>query len=53
MSGGPQAALGGQARDGGDVPVICPTCQTVVTGPLKNIHASGTLFLCMGLFSIF
>jgi hypothetical protein len=33
--------------------VICPTCQNVFRWTAQNIHASGTMLLCMGLFSIF
>jgi hypothetical protein len=37
-------------RDGGVVPLICPTCQNVFAG--SRMPATAKL-LCMGLFSIF
>jgi hypothetical protein len=41
-------------RDGGTVPLICPTCQNVFAGSLKaSMPATTMLLLCMGLFSIF
>ncbi len=43
-------------RDGGHVPVICPTCQNVFRGPASTPAPpffSRGCFLCMGLFSIF
>jgi hypothetical protein len=36
-----------------DVQVICPTCQNVCHGIAQTSHAGGTIYLCMGLFSIF
>jgi len=39
-----------QFRDGGLLPVICPTCQNVFAGSLMPATAR---LLCMGLFSIF
>jgi hypothetical protein len=40
-------------RDGGTVPLICPTCQNVFAGSLKASMPATTMLLCMGLFSIF
>ncbi len=41
-----------QLRDGGIVPLICPTCQ-MLSRIAQSIRASDTKLLCMGLFSIF
>jgi hypothetical protein len=44
------ALSGFKLRDGGTVPVICPTGQMF---SCAKHHAGGTMLLCMGLFSIF
>src|SRR5260370_1045556 len=41
-----------QLRDGGIVPLICPTSQ-MLSRIAQSIRASDTKLLCMGLFSIF
>jgi len=53
MSGGPRRASADKNRNGGDVLVICPTCQNVVTGSLKASMPAALFYFAWGCFRYF
>jgi hypothetical protein len=53
MSGGARRAPADKNRNGGDVLVICPTCQNVVTGSLKASMPAALFYFAWGCFRYF